>query len=200
MISLGKRLSRNTVAAVISLQRDFGSAAPFSMHRGHALGHASVPFAEAIFLRSVGWAELLDDRRGLEVVAVVVSVELAAVIGAQVLEAKSERHDKVLHEFDQSRHRLVHRRDEVDRLQLDVGVGGLDYEAVVPARRWRHGSREVGSDELKSLHDLGLARLFATWLLGTLVDLADVARGQRVIGSRLGDVPCGLQGALVRIS
>ena len=58
-------------------------------------------------LWSIGRAELLDDYRGLAVVAVVVGGELAAAIGTQVAEAKSERHKEVLYEFDQSRRHFV---------------------------------------------------------------------------------------------
>ena len=57
----------------------------------------------------------------------------------------------------------------------------------------------VGADELKALHDLGLARLLANWLFGAVVDLVKVARGKRIgeIDSRLVDIPRGLHGALV---
>ena len=63
----------------------------------------------------------------------------------------------------------------------------------------RHGFQEVDDDEPKPLRDLGLARLVMNWLLDALVDLADVARSQRVgeIGCCLCNVPCGLHGALV---
>ena len=63
-----------------------------------------------------GRAKLLEDSRGLEVVTVVAGDELATAIGTKVLEAKSERHDKVLHEFDQSRKCFVLRRDEADHI------------------------------------------------------------------------------------
>ena len=70
MTLFGGWLGRNTVVAAI----------------WHALGHvhnrAPVPFAEAVSLWSVGQAELLDDRRGLAVVTIVVCEELA--IGTQV--------------------------------------------------------------------------------------------------------------------
>ena len=46
---------------------------------------------------------MLDDRRGLAVVVILVGDELAATIGTQVLEAKSEKNDEVLHKLDQSR-------------------------------------------------------------------------------------------------
>ena len=61
----------------------------------------------------------------------------------------------------------------------------------------------TGPKRLKSsLRELGRARLVANRLLDALVDLADVARGQRVGENdfRLGDVPRGLHGALVRMS
>ena len=78
-------------------------------------------------------------------------------------------------------------------------VGVLGHEAVVPACRGRHGAQEVGANELKPLLDLGLAWLVAKWLLRALVDLADVARDQRLgeMDSRLGDVSRALHGALV---
>ena len=135
---------------------------------------------------------------GSAVVAVVVSDELATAIGTQVLKEKSERHDDVLHEFDQSRQHFVLRRDDVYRFELDVIVGILGHEAAVPSRRGRHGTQEVGADELKPPRDLGLTRLVANWLFGAVVDLVNVTRGQRVreIDS---DVPCGLHGELVRM-
>ena len=75
-------------------------------------------------------------------------------------------------------------------------------EAVIPAHRGRHETQEVGADVLKPPRVLGLARLVVNWLVGALVDLTDVVRGQRVgeIDSRLGGVPRGLYGALVRMS
>ena len=76
-------------------------------------------------LWSVERDELLDNRRDLPVVAVVVDDKLAVAIGSQVLETKSERLDKVLNEFDQSRQHFVLRRDEVYRLELGVVVGAL---------------------------------------------------------------------------
>ena len=76
-------------------------------------------------LWSVERNELLDNRRDLPVVAVVVDDKLAVAIGSQVLETKSERLDKVLNEFDQSRQHFVLRRDEVYRLELGVVVGAL---------------------------------------------------------------------------
>ena len=78
----------------------------------------------------------------------------------------------------------------------------LGHKAVVPARHGRHGTQEVGADELKPLCDLSLAPPVANWLLGALVGSADVVRGQRdgEIDFRLGDVPRGLPGALVRMS
>ena len=150
-------------------------------------------------LWSVGRAELLDDRRGLAVVAVVVGDEFAVAIDTQVLKAKSERHGEVLHEFDQSHQRFDLRRDDVYRLELDVVIGALGDEAVVPARRGRHGIREVGTDGLKPPHDLDLARLVANWLFGAVINRVNIGRGQRVdeIDSRLGDVQRGLHGALV---
>ena len=54
-------------------------------------------------LWSVERTERLDNRRGLAVVTVLLSSELTVAIGTQVLEAKSDRHDRVLHGFDQSR-------------------------------------------------------------------------------------------------
>ena len=107
-----------------------------------------------------------------------------------------------MHKFDQSCQRLVLRRDKVGRLERGVVVGVLGHEAVVSARHGRRGSQEVYADELKPSRDLGLARLVAIWLIGALVNLADVAHGQRVskIDSRLGDVPHGLYDALVWIS
>ena len=78
-------------------------------------------------------------------------------------------------------------------------VGTLGHEAANPARHRRHGTQDVGADELKPPHDLGLVRLVAKWLFGTVIDLVNVARGQRVgeIDSRLGIVPRGLRDALV---
>ena len=73
-----------------------------------------------------------------------------------MLEAKSERQNEA-HEFDQSRQRLILRQDKVYRLELGVVVGVLDREAVVPARRGRHGTQEVGADDLKPLRDLGIS-------------------------------------------
>ena len=133
---------------------------------------------------------------------VLVADKLAAAIGTQVREAKSERPDKVLHEFHQSCHRLVLRRDEVDRLELDVVVEALGYEPVVPARRGRHGPHEVGADELKPLRNLDLARFVANMVFGTAVDLEIIARNQRVgeIDSHLGDVLRSLHSALVWMS
>ena len=61
----------------------------------------------------VGLADLLDDCRDHAVVTVVVGDELAAAFGTQVLKAKSERHDVVLHGFHQSLQRFVLRRDNV---------------------------------------------------------------------------------------
>ena len=152
-------------------------------------------------LWSVGRAELLNDRRGLAVATVVVDDELAVAIDAQVLNAKSERHNEVLPEFEQSHQRFVLRRDDVYRLELGVLVGELGHEAVVPARRGRHGTQEIGADELKPFRDLGLARLFTNWLSDAVVYLVNVARGQRLgeIDSPLGDVPCGLHDALVQM-
>ena len=122
-------------------------------------------------LWSVGRAELLDNHRGLGVVAVVVGDELA------VLKAKSERHDDVLHECGQSCQHFVLRRDEVYHVELGAMVGVLGHEAIVPAQRERHGTQEVGADELKPLCDLGLARLVPNWLFGVVHDLVHVARG-----------------------
>ena len=140
------------------------------MHRVTcAHDRARVPFAEAAVFWSAGRAELLDDRRGRAVVTVVVSDELATAIDTQVLNAKSERHDEVLHELDQSRQRFVLRREDVYGLELDVVVRALGHEAVVPAHRGRHGTQDVGADELKPPHDLGLARLVANWLFGAVV-------------------------------
>ena len=62
-----------------------------------------------------------------------------------MLEAKSERHDELLHKFDQSRKRFVLRRDEVYNLELGVVVGALCHEVVVPARRGHYETQEVGS-------------------------------------------------------
>ena len=74
---------------------------------GRVHDRGPVPFAETVVLWSVRRAELLNDYRGLAAVAVVIGDELDADICMQVLEAKPERYDKVLHEFDQSRQRLV---------------------------------------------------------------------------------------------
>ena len=106
-------------------------------------------------LWGVGQAELLNNRRDLAVVMVVVGNKLAAAIGTEVLKAKSKRQDEVLHKFDQLRQRFVLHRDGEDRLELVVGV--LSHEAIVPARRWRHGTQEVGADKLH--RDYGLARV-----------------------------------------
>ena len=116
-------------------QRDFSSAAPFSIQPDHVHDCAHAPFAEAFVVWRFERDELLDGHRGLAVVAVVVGDELAAAIGTQVLEAKSKRHDRVLHEFDQSRKHFVPRHDEVYYLELGVVVGAIGHEAVVPARR-----------------------------------------------------------------
>ena len=83
---------------------------------------------------------------GLAWRVVVVCDELTAAIGVHVLEAKSQRHDGVLHEFYQSRQRLVLRLDEVDNFELGIMVGALDHETVVPARCGCHVSQEVGFD------------------------------------------------------
>ena len=125
--------------------RDFVSASLFSMH----LATSSMimrPFAKAASLWSVGRAKVLGSRRGLAVVAVVVSDELATAIGF---------------EFDQSRQRLVLRRDEIARLELRVVAEVLGHHAVHRARRKCYGSQEVGADDLNPLRDLGLARLAA---------------------------------------
>ena len=87
-----------------------------------------------------------------------------------MLEAKSERHEEVLHEFGQSRQCFVLRRDEVRHLELGVVAGALGHEAAVPARRGRHGIQEVGADEPKPLRDLGLVRP-ASLQIGCLVPL-----------------------------
>ena len=84
-------------------------------------------------------------------------------------EEERARHDKVLHEFDQSRQRFVLRRDDVYRLELDVVVGALGHEAVVPVRRRRHGTQEVGAEDLKLPRYLGLARLVTNWLFGAVI-------------------------------
>ena len=99
-----------------------------------------IPFAKAVVLWSGGRAELLGGRRGLAVVAVVAGDDLATAIGTQVLEAKSERHGEVLHEFDQSRQRFILRRHEVYRLELSIMAGAPGHEAVVPVRRGRDGA------------------------------------------------------------
>ena len=91
----------------------------------------------------------------------------------------------------------------MDRFELGVVVvGALGHDAVVPTRGGRRGSQGVGVDELKPLRDLDLAWFFVNWLFGTVIDLVNVARSQRVgeIDSRLGDVLRGLQGALIRMS
>ena len=93
---------------------------------------------------------------------------------------KSERHDEVLHELDQRRQGLVLRRDEVDYVEPGAVVRVFGHKAIVPARCGRHGTQEVGADEMKPLRDLGLARLVPNWLVGALVDLAVVARDERV--------------------
>ena len=135
-------------------------------------------------------------------VGVVVIDELTAAIGTEVLEAKLVRHDSFSHECNQSHQRLVLRRFEVDRLERGVVVGVLGHEAVVPARRIRHRSREVDTAKFKPLRDFCLPRLVAKWLLGARVDLADVSRGQlvNIIDSRLGDVLHGLHSEPVQIS
>ena len=99
VVLLGGQLSGNIAVDAISPQRlrqcSFVLDAP-----GHVCNRAPVPFAQTVVLWSIGRAELLNDRHGLAVVTVVVGDKLAAAIGTQVLEAKSERHDKGLHEFD----------------------------------------------------------------------------------------------------
>ena len=101
-------------------------------------------------------------------------------------------------EFDLSRQRFALRRDEMHHFKLRVVIGALGHEAVISARRGRHGTQEVSAHELKLLRDLGLARFVGNWLFGAVVDLVNVARGQRVdrIDSYLGDVLLGLHGAL----
>ena len=84
---------------------------------------------------------MLDDRHGLTVVTVVVGNEVTAIIGMQVLEAKFESCDEVLHEFDQSRQRFVLRRDVAYHLELGVVVGAVGHEMAVSARRARHGTQ-----------------------------------------------------------
>ena len=81
-------------------------------------------------------------------------------------------------------------------------VGALGHEAVVPARRGRHGIQEVSADELEPPRDLGLAQLVVNWLFNAVVDLVNVARGQLVgeNDSRLGGVQRGLHGTLVRMT
>ena len=200
LVLFARRLSRNTVVATFPPRRHFGSAAPVQEASCQVHYHASITFAEAILLRSIGRGELLDDHRGLATVAEVVGDELSTAIGTQVLEAKTERYE-VLREFDQGRLRLVFRRYKADRIDLGEVIGILGHEAVVPARRGRHRSQEVGAKELKSLRHLGLARDGANWLLDALVDLADVARCQEVgeIDSCLCDIPRSLHGELVRM-
>ena len=83
---------------------------------GHAYASAPVSFAEAVVLWRLRRAKILHDSRGLAVVKVEAGDELATAIDTQVLEATSERHDKVLHEMDESRQCFVLRRDEVDHL------------------------------------------------------------------------------------
>ena len=72
----------------------------------------------------------------------------------------------------------------------------------VHARHGRYGSHEVSADGLKLLRKLGPTWLVGNRLLGALVGLADVARGQWVseIDSLLGDVPRVLDGVLIRMS
>ena len=106
-----------------------------------------------------------------------------------------------MHEFGQNRNRFVLCRNDLYRLELYVVVGTLGHEAENPACRRRHGTQEVGADELKPPRDLGLVRLVAKWLFGAVVDLVNVAHGQRAgeIDSSLGDIPRVLHGALVRM-
>ena len=107
-----------------------------------------------------------------------------------------------MQEFDQSRQRLVLRRDEVDLLEYGVVVGVFGHEPVFPAYNGRHGAQKTGTNKLKPFRDLGLARLLTNWLVGALVNLADVVHGQRVgeIDSRFVNIPGGLYSALARIS
>ena len=97
-------------------------------------------------------------------------------------------------EFDQNRQRFVLHRNDVYRLEHDVMVGALGHEAVIPPRRGHHGTQEGVAGKLKPPRDLGLAWLIVNWLFGAVVNLVNVARGQRVgeIDSRLGDSPRGL--------
>ena len=103
--------------------------------------------------------------------------------------------------LSKQRQRFVFCRDDLYHLELDVVIGSLGHKSVVPARRGRDGAQEVSADELKPPHYLGLALLTVNWLFSAVVGLVYVARGQRVseTDSRLGDVPRGLHGALVRI-
>ena len=120
-----------------------------------------------------------------------------------MLEAKCERHDEILHEFDQSSQQFVLCRDEVYHLELGVVVGKLGHEVGVPARRVRHGTpKKVGADELKPLRDLTLAWLVAKWLFDAVINLVNASRDQRIrkIECNFGDVPRGLYGALVWMS
>ena len=114
----------------------------------------------------------------------------------------SKRHDQVLNELNQSRQRLVFRQDEVDRLELDVVVGVIGHGTVVSTHNGRLETQGLDINTLKQIRSLCLARLLANCLLDALVDLADVARGQRVSGSdsRLGDNSRSLHVELVRMS
>ena len=72
------------MVATISPRRDFGSLAPFSIHRATSVILRPSGSLGAVLLLSVGQAELLDDRRGLAVVAVLVDNEIANAIATQV--------------------------------------------------------------------------------------------------------------------
>ena len=56
-------------------------------------------------------------------------------------------------------------------------VRALGYEAVNPTRCERHGTQEIGADELKPPRDLGRAGLVVNWLFGAVIDLLNVASG-----------------------
>ena len=95
----------------------------------------------------------------------------------------SKRHDQFLNELNQRRQGLVFRQDEVDRLELDVVVGVIGHGTVVSTHCGRLETQGLDTNTLKQTRPLCLARLLANCLLDALVDLADVARGQRASGS-----------------
>ena len=116
-----------------------------------------------------------------------------------MLETKSGRYDEILHELDESRQLFVLRPDEVYRLKLGVVVGALGHKKRVTARRGRHKTYEVGTDDLNPLHDVNLARLGEKLLFDVVLYLVNVARGPHVgeIDSHLGHILRALHSALV---